>query len=105
VQVPLWKKTTLFEETLRIKRRKEITMKELLLVMLLLVPLAVSGCSTKSGSAAAGAIGGAAAGGGAYEYRLNQELKRIEEDYKAGRIDQKEYEIRKDQIQRLSLLE
>ena len=30
-------------------------------------------------------------------------MKRIDEDLKANRIDQKEYDIRKDQIERLSI--
>lgn len=80
-------------------------MKKLVATVLLIVPLFLSGCSTRAGSAGAGAIGGAAAGGGAYEYRLNEELERIENEYKAGRMDQKEYEIRKDEIRRIQLLD
>jgi hypothetical protein len=81
-------------------------MKKLIIALCLLLPLAFStGCATKSGSAAVGAVGGAAAGGGAYEYRLHQELLRIENDYKAGKMDQKEYEARKDEIQRIQLLQ
>jgi hypothetical protein len=80
-------------------------MKNLIIAALLLFPLAFSaGCATKTGSAGVGAVGGAAAGGGAYEYRLHQELQRIENDYKAGKMDQKEYEARKDEIQRMQLL-
>jgi hypothetical protein len=80
-------------------------MKNLAIAALLLIPLAFSaGCSTKTGSAAAGAVGGAAAGGGTYEYRLHKELQRIEEEYKAGKMDKKEYEARKDEIQRIQLL-
>lgn len=72
--------------------------------MLTLGLLTATGCATKTGSATAGALGGAAAGGGAYEYRMHQELQRIENDYNAGKMDQKEYEIRKDEIQRMLLL-
>ena len=80
-------------------------MKNLIITAMLLLPLALSaGCSTKTGSATAGALGGAAAGGGAYEYRLHQELQRIEDDYKAGKMDQKEYQARKDEIQRMQVL-
>lgn len=79
-------------------------MKKILFLMMSVMLLASSGCATKTGSATAGALGGAAAGGGAYEYRLHQELKRIEDDYKAGKMDQKEYEIRKDEIQRMLLI-
>ena len=31
-------------------------------------------------------------------------MKKIEQDYKDGKIDQREYEIRKDQLQRMSIL-
>ena len=31
-------------------------------------------------------------------------MKKIEQDYKDGKIDQREYEIRKDQVQRMSIL-
>jgi hypothetical protein len=63
-----------------------------------------TGCASRGGSAAAGALGGAAAGAGAYEYNVKRQLDQIEEDYKAGRIDKREYEIRKDQIERGSVL-
>ncbi|OGW35050.1 MAG: hypothetical protein A2010_18235 [Nitrospirae bacterium GWD2_57_9] len=79
-------------------------MKKAIAMLLLLIPLAMPGCATRTGSAVGGAIGGAAAGGGSYEYRIRQELQRLEDDYKAGRMDQKEYEIRKDEIQRLQLI-
>ena len=62
------------------------------------------GCESKWGSAGAGAAGGAVAAGGGYEYVANREMKKIEQDYKDGKIDEKEYEIRKDQIQRMSIL-
>ncbi len=78
-------------------------MKKIIAVIAVLVPLALTGCASKTGSAGVGALGGAAAGGGAYEYRLNQEMQRIESDLKAEKIDQKEYDIRKDQIERLSI--
>lgn len=63
-----------------------------------------NGCESKSGTAILGAAGGAVAAGG-YEYVSNREIKKIEDDLKDGKIDQREYEIRKDQIQRMSLLE
>lgn len=78
-------------------------MKKLALTLFLLVPVAITGCSSKAGTASLGAVGGAAAGGGVYEYRLNEARKRIENDYKAGKIDEKEYNARKDEIQRLQL--
>ena len=62
------------------------------------------GCESKCGTAGIGAAGGAVAAGGGYEYFANWEMKKIEQDYKNGKIDQREYEIRKDQIQRMSIL-
>ena len=67
--------------------------------------LTCGGCKSSWGSAGLGAAGGAVAAGGGYEYVSNREMKRIEQDYKDGKIDQREYEIRKDQIQRMSILE
>jgi len=80
-------------------------MKKLSVYMLLVLAALLTGCESKWGTAGLGAAGGAAAGVGGYEYRANRELNRIEEEFKAGRMDQREYEIRKDQIQRMSLLE
>ncbi|HTL48404.1 MAG TPA: hypothetical protein VL688_10150 [Verrucomicrobiae bacterium] len=52
--------------------------------------------------------GGTGAGAGgtatAYELRARQQLQQIEDDYKAGKIDQREYEIRKDQIEKGSVV-
>ena len=54
---------------------------------------------------ASGCAAGAAAGAGGFEYHLNQQMKKVEEDYEKGRIDRDEYEIRKDQIKRDSLIQ
>ena len=67
--------------------------------------LLIGGCSSKWGSAGLGAAGGAAASAGGYEYHLKKQKDRIEEDLRAGRIDQQEYDIRMDQIRRDSLLQ
>lgn len=75
------------------------------LLTLTLAITVISGCESSWGSAGLGAAGGAAAGAGGYEYKANKELDRIEEAYKDGEMDQREYEIRKDQIQRMSILE
>jgi len=66
--------------------------------------LMMCGCESKWGSAGLGAAGGAVAAGGGYEYVIDREMKKIEQDLKDGKIDQREYEIRKDQIQRMSIL-
>lgn len=65
--------------------------------------VALTGCSPVGGGLLGGVIGAGAAGGG-YEYHLKRQKDRVEEDFKGGKIDQKEYEIRKDQIIRDSLL-
>jgi len=64
----------------------------------------LTGCSPV-GSGLLGGVLGAGAAGGSYEYHLKRQKDRVEEDFKAGKIDQKEYEIRKDQIARDSLLQ
>jgi hypothetical protein len=51
-----------------------------------------------------GAAGGTAAGAGGYEWKINQEMKRIEESRESGKMSQEEYQIRKDQIERMSIL-
>lgn len=72
---------------------------------LFVAALIVSGCESRGGSAVLGGLGGAAVGAGGYEYHLNQQKKKVEEDRRAGRIDQREYEIRIDQIRRDSLVQ
>jgi hypothetical protein len=62
------------------------------------------GCESIWGTAGLGAAGGAVAAGGGYEYVIDREMKKIEQDLKDGKIDQREYEIRKDQIERMSIL-
>ena len=65
----------------------------------------LTGCASTAGKAVlSGAVGAGAAGGG-YELHLKNQKNRVEEDFKAGRIDKREYEIRKDQIARDSLLQ
>jgi hypothetical protein len=61
-----------------------------------------AGCSSSFWGGAGTGVVGAGAG---YEVHANQELKRIDADLKEGRIDQREYDIRKDQIRRDSLLQ
>jgi hypothetical protein len=57
------------------------------------------GCAFLGGAAA-----GAAGTGAAYEYRSKQQLDRLEADYKAGNISKEEYEARKSQIQKGSVI-
>jgi hypothetical protein len=77
--------------------------KKFIIVCILFLMVGLLGCSTKLGSAGAGAVGGAAVGVGGYEYNLHKQKQRIEQDYKDGKIDRKEYEIRMDQLNRDSV--
>jgi hypothetical protein len=70
----------------------------------MVLSLALVRCSSHAGSAGLGAIGGAAAGAGGYEYNAHRQMQKVEEDYREGRIDKREYEIRKDQIRKGSIL-
>jgi hypothetical protein len=78
-------------------------MKNLTLTLACLVLL--TGCSGAVGSGLLGGVLGAGAAGGGYEYNLKRQKDRVEEDFKAVKIDQKEYEIRKDQIARYSFFQ
>lgn len=80
-------------------------MKRLLILTALIAVGLVSGCSSRGGSAAGGALGGAAIGAGAYEYSAHRQMQDLDADYKAGRITKQEYDIRKDQIKKGSLLQ
>jgi hypothetical protein len=51
-----------------------------------------------------GALGGAAAGAAGYEYNAHRQMQQLEEDYREGKIDRKEYEARKKQIEQGSIL-
>lgn len=67
--------------------------------------VALSGCESRGGSALLGGAAGAAAGAGGYEYHLKRQRERVEQDYKAGTIEKREYDIRMDQIRRDSLVQ
>jgi uncharacterized membrane protein len=66
-------------------------------VLFLALPLATSGC--------AAFFAGAAAGAGGYETYQHNEMQQLEEEYAAGKIDKDEYEARKRQIERSSVLQ
>jgi len=58
------------------------------------------GCSGKFWGGAASGVVGTGAG---YEYRADREMDRINDALEAGSMDDDEYEIRRDQIKRMSI--
>ena len=70
-------------------------------LLVVLLGMTLMGCSGQFwGGTGAGALGA----GAGYEYNAERQMNRIEEDLKNGTITQQEYDIRKDQIKRGSLL-
>ncbi len=80
-------------------------MKKLSAVIMMLALFSMAGCASKGGTAVLGGVVGAGTAGGGYELHLKSQKNRVEEDFRAGRIDKREYEIRLDQIRRDSLLQ
>ena len=76
-------------------------MKTILLVSVLLSM--VFGLSACSGAFWSGAGGGTLATGAGYEVNARMKMDELKKDLDAGRINQAEYDIRKDQIQRMSI--
>lgn len=74
-------------------------MKKLMLVFALLIGLSQSGCAFLGG-AAVGALGTSAG----YEYNAYSQMNKLEDDFKAERISRKEYDSRKAQIEKGSIL-
>ena len=74
-------------------------MKKLMLALAFLMVLGQSGCMFLGG-AAVGALGTSAG----YEYNAHSKMNQLEDDYKAERISRKEYEARKSQIEKGSIL-
>jgi hypothetical protein len=77
----------------------EVEMKKIMLALAFLMVLGQSGCAFLGG-AALGALGTS----GAYEYNAHSKMNQLEDDYKAERISRKEYEARKSQIEKGSIL-
>jgi hypothetical protein len=68
-------------------------------ILLLLGSVAITGCEF-----AAGAATGALATGAGYEYNSKRQMDRLEDDYRNERISRSEYERRKSQIERGSIV-
>jgi hypothetical protein len=76
-------------------------MKKNKILLVLLLGITLMGCSGAFwGGAGAGAVGSAAG----YEIQAQRQMNQLNEDLKNGKITQAEYDIRKDQIQKGSLL-
>lgn len=67
--------------------------------LVLLGSLVMTGCEF-----AAGAATGALATGAGYEINAKRQMDRLEDDYRHERISRREYERRKDQIERGSII-
>jgi len=74
-------------------------MTRLMLVLVLLAGLGQSGCAFLGGAAL-----GAAGTGAAYEYNAHSQMSKLEDEYKAEKISRKEYETRKAQIEKGSII-
>ena len=74
-------------------------MKRLMLVLVLMVALGQSGCAFLGG-AALGALGTSAG----YEINAKSKMDQLENDYRAERISRKEYEARKSQLEKGSIV-
>jgi hypothetical protein len=74
-------------------------MRKLMLILALMIGLAQSGCAFLGGAAA-----GSLATGAGYEYNAHSQMNKLEDDYKHERISRKEYESRKAQIEKGSIL-
>lgn len=68
-------------------------------LLLMLASLGQSGCEFLGGAA----VGTLATGAG-YEYNAKRQMDRLEEDYRNERISRREYEDRKRQIERGSIV-
>jgi hypothetical protein len=79
--------------------REEVEMKRLMLALVLLAGLGQAGCEFIGGAAV-----GAGATGAGYEYQAHRQMQQLEEDYKNRKISREEYEDRKKQIEKGSLI-
>jgi hypothetical protein len=77
----------------------EVDMKKLILAVALLIGLTQSGCAFLGGAA----VGSLATGAG-YEINAHSQMEKLEADYRDERISRREYESRKAQIEKGSIL-
>jgi hypothetical protein len=74
-------------------------MRKLMLALVLMVGISQAGCEFIGGAAV-----GAGATGAGYEYQAYRQMQQLEEDYKNRKISREEYEDRKKQIEKGSLI-
>jgi len=79
-------------------------MKKAVSVLMALIMALCMGAVGCSSDFVGGAALGAAGAGAGYEYQKHKQMKRLEEDFKAGRISKEEYLRRKEQISQGSLI-
>lgn len=68
---------------------------------ILLVAALTAGCSSKAGNVAIGA----GAAGAAYEYQNKQAMEGLDRERQAGKISQEEYDRRKREIEKRSVIQ
>lgn len=74
-------------------------MKKVMLALAFLTVLGQSGCAFLGGAA----VGGLATGAG-YEINAHSQMDKLENDYKAERISRAQYQARKSQIEKGSII-
>ena len=75
--------------------------KEIVITTAALLMTGIAGCSSKAGNVAVGA----GAVGAAYEYQNKQAMDELNRDRQAGKISQEEYDRRKREIEKRSLIQ
>jgi len=74
-------------------------MKKIIVALTLLIGLSQSGCAFLGGAA----VGSLATGAG-YEINAHSQMEKLEADYRSERISRREYEARKAQIEKGSII-
>ena len=74
-------------------------MKKIILTLALLIGLSQSGCAFLGGAA----VGSLATGAG-YEVNAHHQMEKLDADYRNEQISRREYEARKSQIEKGSIL-
>jgi hypothetical protein len=77
----------------------EVDMEKLILAVALLIGVTQSGCAFLGGAA----VGSLATGAG-YEINAHSQMEKLEADYRNERISRREYESRKAQIEKGSIV-